>query len=201
MQVAQRGTGNAVGSAQAAQRLCSGARRSKHGSHTGSRLQSRQIAHRPCMRSDAGRVRAASGALRIGSIYCRLMVETEARIAPPEAFDAPAAARVGSRLAQQQPPWLHGEVARRMAERLPIIRQPPARWLDWWAHLGAGAAAVRAAYPDAQRIAVEPDALWRERSAASLPHGGRVGAGARRAMRCCCKTRCSPQPPRWCGPI
>jgi malonyl-CoA O-methyltransferase len=85
-------------------------------------------------------------------------------------FHEPAAQRLRARLARAaQPPWLHGEVARRMSERLPIIRQPPQRWLDWWAHLGGGAAAVRAAYPQAQRTAVEPDEALRAKSQAQLP--------------------------------
>lgn len=91
-------------------------------------------------------------------------------IAPLEDFHEPAAARVRGRLAGAvQAPWLHAEVGRRMAERLPIIRHPPQRWLDWWAHAGGSAAAVRAAYPQAQRIAVEPDAVAQARSAARLP--------------------------------
>jgi malonyl-CoA O-methyltransferase len=56
-----------------------------------------------------------------------------------------------------------------MAERLPIIRQPPQRWLDWWAHPGGGATPVRVAYPHAQRIAVEPDAPLLARSATHMP--------------------------------
>jgi len=56
-----------------------------------------------------------------------------------------------------------------MAERLPIIRRPPQRWLDWWATLGGSAAAVRAAYPQAQRTAVEPDPALRDRSLTRLP--------------------------------
>jgi len=85
-------------------------------------------------------------------------------------FDDTAAQRMRARLARApQPPWLHAEVARRMADRLPIIRQPPQRWLDWWAHLGAGAQAVRSAYPQAQRSALEPDERLRQRSVAQLP--------------------------------
>lgn len=78
--------------------------------------------------------------------------------APPGPFDGIAAQRVRRRIAAAaQAPWLHGEVARRMAERLPILRQPPACWLDWWAHAGGSEAAVRAVLPHAQRIAVEPE--------------------------------------------
>src|SRR5262249_40939237 len=53
--------------------------------------------------------------------------------APIADFHEPAAARWRTRMARApQSPWLHAEVARRMAERLPIIRQAPQRWLDWW---------------------------------------------------------------------
>jgi len=90
--------------------------------------------------------------------------------APSADFHEAAAARWRARMAHAaQAPWLHAEVARRMAERLPIIRQPPRRWLDWWAHIGGGAAAVRAAYPQAQRSAIEPDEPLRARSVAQLP--------------------------------
>lgn len=93
----------------------------------------------------------------IGSIYCPPMRAPEASTPTPPALDAPALAHVLNRLARApQAPWLHREVAQRMAERLPLMRQPPARWLDWWAHLGGGASAVRQAYPRAQRVAVEP---------------------------------------------
>ncbi len=56
----------------------------------------------------------------------------------------------------QEAPWLHGEVARRMAERLPIVRLQPQVVLDWAAQVGGGGAALRAAYPKARVIAVEP---------------------------------------------
>ncbi len=87
-----------------------------------------------------------------------------------EAIDARAVDQVLARLARRaEAPWLHGEVAQRMAERLPLIRQPPRRWLDWWGHLGGGAAAVRQAYPHAQRIVVEPTAALRARSSGPAP--------------------------------
>lgn len=98
------------------------------------------------------------------------MTDLDARPAQLGDPDARAVAHVLCRLAgREQAPWLHREVARRMAERLPIIRQVPRQWLDWWAHLGGGAAAVRAAYPRAQRIAVEPTPALRARSESQLP--------------------------------
>ena len=62
------------------------------------------------------------------------------------------------------PPWLHGEVAGRMAERLEIIKRRPAVVVDWWAFAGAGAAPLAKVYPDARRIAVEPLEVLRERA-------------------------------------
>jgi malonyl-CoA O-methyltransferase len=60
---------------------------------------------------------------------------------------------------RDESPWLHAEVARRMAERLAIVKQRPAVIVDWWSRLGTGAAALRAAYPQAHVLAVEP-AAW-----------------------------------------
>ena len=57
-----------------------------------------------------------------------------------------------------QPPWLHAEAARRMAERLPVIKSRPQVVLDWWAGTGASAEVLAKAYPQARRIAVEVDA-------------------------------------------
>ncbi len=83
-------------------------------------------------------------------------------------FDPTATTRTLRRLARHAaPPWLHEEVARRMAERLGIIRMQPGLILDWWGLLGAGAEALEAAYPKARRIVVEPDARWRELSQAA----------------------------------
>ena len=66
-----------------------------------------------------------------------------------------------------EPPWLHTEVARRMAERLALIRLQPALLLDWWGHLGASAEMLAHAYPRAQRIAVEPTTAALGRSLAA----------------------------------
>jgi malonyl-CoA O-methyltransferase len=68
-------------------------------------------------------------------------------------------------------PWLHAEIARRMAERLDIIRAKPAAVLDWWAFSGAGTALLTKAYPAARRLIVEPTPALRSRSrqAAAAP--------------------------------
>ena len=65
---------------------------------------------------------------------------------------------------QSSVPWLHAEVARRMAEKLPLILLKPQRLLDWWSQLGAGAELLAQAYPSAQRFTVEPGARWLERA-------------------------------------
>jgi malonyl-CoA O-methyltransferase len=80
--------------------------------------------------------------------------------------DGRAAARWLDRLTRAEgAPWLHQEVARRMAERLPLIRQAPADWLDWWAFTGGSEAAVESVLPKAQRTAVEPTQPLLERTA------------------------------------
>lgn len=43
-------------------------------------------------------------------------------------------------------PWLHTEVARRMAERLPVIKLRPQVVLDWEGRVGGGRQALQAAY-------------------------------------------------------
>ena len=63
-----------------------------------------------------------------------------------------------------QPPWLHGEVARRMAEKLQLILLQPDLVLDWWSTQGAANALLAQAYPRARRVRVEPDAAWLARS-------------------------------------
>ena len=66
-------------------------------------------------------------------------------------------------------PWLHGEIARRMAQRLSYIRAQPEVVIDWWSTLGGGAALLDEAYPRARRIAVEPDARWAAAAAPRAP--------------------------------
>lgn len=53
-------------------------------------------------------------------------------------------------------PWLHGEVARRMAQRLSLVKLQPAQVLDWWSARGGGGAILRRTYPRARIQSVEP---------------------------------------------
>lgn len=72
-------------------------------------------------------------------------------------IDAVAVRRCAQRLAlAAEPPWLHGEVARRMAQRLGWIKRTPASLLQWSGHLGASDALLQATYPSARRAWVEP---------------------------------------------
>ena len=72
---------------------------------------------------------------------------TESR---PERLDPRALDRAWARLAARPaPPWLHGEIARRMGERLAIVKQVPQHVFDWWSELGGGAALLAQAYPRA----------------------------------------------------
>ena len=47
-----------------------------------------------------------------------------------------------------------------MAEKLQVILHQPELVIDWWSGLGGGAALLAQAYPKAQRVLVEPDAVW-----------------------------------------
>jgi malonyl-CoA O-methyltransferase len=91
----------------------------------------------------------SSGREVIASIYCRMAAAppSESR---PERLDPRALDRAWARLAARpSPPWLHGEIARRLSERLPIVKQVPEHVFDWWSELGAGAALLAQAYPKA----------------------------------------------------
>ena len=89
--------------------------------------------------------------------------------ARPPATDSAALAQMLARRARAEgAPWLHQEVARRRAERLPVILRAPEQWLDWWRFTGAGAAVVRAVGPQARRSVVEPTPALVARSRAAL---------------------------------
>lgn len=84
---------------------------------------------------------------------------------PPTAPDPVALRRQHQRLASlPQRPWLHEEVARRLASKLTPIRIEPADWIDWSAWLGAGEEVVAQRYPQARRWVVEPTSALADRS-------------------------------------
>lgn len=86
---------------------------------------------------------------------------------PPQAPQTVALARQRRRLtALAEPPWLHSEVARRLAEKLDAILMEPVAWLDWSGRLGGAASGVVQRYPQAQRWVHEPDDLLAQRAAA-----------------------------------
>jgi malonyl-CoA O-methyltransferase len=79
-------------------------------------------------------------------------------------LDVVAARAALARLARSaSPPWLHAEIARRLVERLGPMRIVPRRIVEWWAGPGSGDDLLQAAYPHAERIAVEPDPTWAAR--------------------------------------
>ncbi len=57
---------------------------------------------------------------------------------------------------QTEPPWLHAEVARRMADRLPLFKTSPSRLLQWWPRSGGGEQALRTTYPKATVLHAHP---------------------------------------------
>lgn len=67
-----------------------------------------------------------------------------------------------------------------MAERLGAIRLQPEAWLEWGATAGGGAALLRAQYPRARRLVVEPqsDLLMRHTAALWPPQRWRAGAAS-----------------------
>lgn len=86
------------------------------------------------------------------------------------ALDRIALARTARRLcAAPGVPWLHSEAARRMAERLPLMRRRPERLLDWSGPLGGSAELLRAAYPKARHAVVRVEGAPTVRAAAAPP--------------------------------
>lgn len=99
------------------------------------------------------------------NILVRMATASDTSVMNARHLDPVAVRAVLRRLARApQPPWLHGEVARRMAEKLALILLQPERVIDWWSVLGAGAALLEQAYPKARQLRVEPDPAWAERS-------------------------------------
>jgi malonyl-CoA O-methyltransferase len=66
-----------------------------------------------------------------------------------------------------QAPWLHQEVARRMAERLDIVRLRPELVINWHGQVGGSADLLRHAYPQSRRVVLEPTTELAQRSLAA----------------------------------
>ncbi len=102
----------------------------------------------------------------------------------PPTIDPIAAAR-WARAAPPRSPWLHEEVAGRMAQRLEWIRLAPQRWGHWEPVRGGLAAQplLEQRYPKAECVAIEPVAARREaaRQALERPWWQRWG-GPRREV-------------------
>lgn len=82
-------------------------------------------------------------------------------------------------------PWLHGEVARRMAQRLALIKMQPQRMVDWWSSRSGSEQLLRSHYPRAELIAVEPSERARDAWLAvhRRPWWSPMGWGARPLAR------------------
>jgi malonyl-CoA O-methyltransferase len=85
--------------------------------------------------------------------------EAPAANLPPTRMALPALRRVQHRMATAEAPWLHREVATRMATRLDLLKLAPTRVIDWWSHAGDGKSELAKHYPKARHVAVEPAAL------------------------------------------
>jgi malonyl-CoA O-methyltransferase len=165
------------------------AKRSLQASHTGADGQARHTSQRAGVACDSPR----TSSLSIGSIYCPVSDER------PPTLDPVAVSR-WERVAPLRPPWLHEEVARRMAERLEWIKLAPQAWAHWEPVRGGldVQGAIEQRYPSARCLLVEPEGPRQEAGrSASLPVPGGSAGAARGASswRACPTGRC-----RCCGP-
>lgn len=96
-----------------------------------------------------------------------------------------AAARSLARLQHRaSPPWLHAEVARRMAERLDFILREPRQVVVWSGVVGDGTQALAQRYPRARCLSVEADGVapappprwWQRQGLLGLPQPQPVAA-------------------------
>lgn len=94
---------------------------------------------------------------------------------PSEPLIDPVAARRWLARRPAKTPWLHEEVARRMAERLGWIRVPVQRWALWRPELAGRVAheLVPAHYPDSQALEVLEGPIAAADAAAGVAQGGR----------------------------
>ena len=86
---------------------------------------------------------------------------------PP--LDALASQRLCVKTSRAGQPWLHNEVASRMAQRLDLIRHPVHHWVHWAPRLGGLASQdlLEQAFPQARCSVVQnevADVLWASRA-------------------------------------
>ncbi|MFY8085758.1 MAG: methyltransferase domain-containing protein, partial [Rubrivivax sp.] len=88
------------------------------------------------------------------------MNDKTAAQAAPRPVDGVALQRARQRVeSAAQAPWLHQEMARRMAERLSLFKRKPQMVLDWWPAGGGSLAALQATLPEAEQLQLgEPPA-------------------------------------------
>lgn len=91
-----------------------------------------------------------------GASACAVAILSQSDI--PPTYDPPAVLR-WQRLAAPQTPWLHGEVARRMFERLQWIRVKPQVWTHWSPSLSG-----RAAHDSLTGLLGSQVSLWEDES-------------------------------------
>jgi malonyl-CoA O-methyltransferase len=96
----------------------------------------------------------------------------DAATGPQRPVQPAALAHVVRRLGRaNEAPWLHVEAARRLAERLMLVRRQPRVVIDWWSFNGAGQSLLRQAYPRARLLRVEADAAPRQRAPTAASSG------------------------------
>lgn len=124
------------------------AKRARQAVHKGRAGQARQTSQRAGTAAE----KAGSRPDSIGPIYWPVSPPV------PPTLDPVAAAR-WHRGAPPSSPWLHDEVARRMADRLQWIRLAPAAWVHWEPLHGGLAAQelVEQRYPQARSVGVETE--------------------------------------------
>jgi malonyl-CoA O-methyltransferase len=154
--VRQRGTCRVHAATQVAQmRWPAQSRHTAHWLGSAAAIRSKSVAARPGRRLDMAR-----------SIYCPPMPASTSSASSRD-IDTHALELYLQRV-EPVAPWLHGEVARRMGERLSFIRAQPARVIDWWSTRGGSRELLRRAYPKAQLLAVEPTASLREHAQSAV---------------------------------
>lgn len=84
-------------------------------------------------------------------------------VLPP--LDALASQHLAAKISRAGQPWLHNEVAARMAQRLAIIRKPVKHWVHWTPRIGglASQTLIEPLFPQAHCSVVHPepqDAVW-----------------------------------------